>query len=172
MPKTEHIKSLLDSLEWQEQWVRECEQATPPDVEELAAAKRLRDATTTALSTIRQHAVEGKNAPLTASDAANCKRQTDVLREVAFHNAGVADLNETAALIKAAKITLAAEGGIISNLHNFVKRNKDWTFIGNRKAWLLEFGPVPPDLLKQEPVPEEPASGLQRHHPTNVVSGP
>ena len=147
MRKPEHILHLLDSLTWKNDWVSRLEQTTPRDEELLETVTKLRNATADSLTELSRLAFRGHTVPITIEDIAHCNRHIDVLREVAIHNAGFADLKKTAELIIEARMTTAAQGDITSNLHNFVTDNQEWTPIREHQAWLLIFGPVPADFL-------------------------
>ena len=146
MAAAQYVRRLLDDLTWQNKWVSEQEHARVAAEATLAIAEDQRASTLETLAKIRQLAVDGKSEPLTVRDVADCKTQREVLREIAIHNAGIAELTEAAALVKEAKMTSTTKDGARSNLHHFVAESEDWTFIGSGKVWLLEFGPVPDGL--------------------------
>ena len=80
---------------------------------------------------------------LTVDEVKRCKRQVDVLRELAVRNRGMADIAAAAKLVEASSMTSNTRRGIASNLHSHVSHSRKWARLGRNRAWLLEFGPPP-----------------------------
>ena len=87
-----------------------------------------------------------KTTPLTVDQVMNCRRQIDVLRQVAVRHGGVADIVEAAELVRAAKMTTTGRRSIAASFYSHVGRSKEWILLGYGKAWLLDCGPVPEEL--------------------------
>jgi len=87
--------------------------------------------------------VLGPIEPLTMDEVKRCRRQADVLRELALRNGGMADIAVAAELTVASGMTTNTRRGIASNLHSHVSSSGEWARLGRNRVWLLEFGPAP-----------------------------
>ena len=87
-----------------------------------------------------------KTTPATVDQVMNCRRQVDVLRQVAICHGGVADIGEAAELVRAAKMTTTGRRSIAASFYTHIGRSKEWALLGYGKAWLLDCGPVPEEL--------------------------
>ena len=79
----------------------------------------------------------------TAEELKFCRRQVDVLRELAVRNGGMADIGVAAKLVVDSGMTTNTRRGIASNLHSHVSSSGEWARLGRNRVWLLEFGPPP-----------------------------